>query len=122
MKLSLRQALQTTWLTGDGAMGTFLHQQGFPVNVSYEEFNVLRPELVEGVHRLYYEAGARIIETNTFSANYENMYKYGLESEVEPLTAQACGLPAHLSAATLMSSGQSARSVQGKSAISACPK
>ncbi|MBJ6363298.1 bifunctional homocysteine S-methyltransferase/methylenetetrahydrofolate reductase [Paenibacillus sp. GCM10012307] len=85
MKLSLRQALQTTWLTGDGAMGTFLHQQGFPVNVSYEEFNVLRPELVEGVHRLYYEAGARIIETNTFTANYENMYKYGLESEVEAI-------------------------------------
>ncbi|WP_270172018.1 bifunctional homocysteine S-methyltransferase/methylenetetrahydrofolate reductase [Paenibacillus sp. SYP-B4298] len=85
MKPSLREALQTTWLTGDGAMGTFLHQQGFPVNVSYEEFNVLRPELVERVHRLYYEAGAKVIETNTFSANYENMYKYGLESEVEAI-------------------------------------
>ncbi|GGG12997.1 bifunctional homocysteine S-methyltransferase/methylenetetrahydrofolate reductase [Paenibacillus abyssi] len=83
MKLDLRQALHSTLITGDGAMGTYLYQKGFPVGVSYEEFNTLRPDVIESVHRLYYEAGARLIETNTFSANYEKLSKYGLENDVE---------------------------------------
>ncbi|XEC96973.1 bifunctional homocysteine S-methyltransferase/methylenetetrahydrofolate reductase [Paenibacillus tarimensis] len=83
MKSDLRTAWQEKLLTGDGAMGTFLYQQGFPVGISYEEFNTLRPEVIENVHRLYYEAGARVIETNTFSANAEKLSKYGLESDVE---------------------------------------
>lgn len=72
-------------MTGDGAMGTYLYQMGFPVGVSYEEFNTLRPDVIEHVHRSYYEAGARVIETNTFSANYEKLLKYGLESEMEAI-------------------------------------
>ncbi|WP_307470404.1 bifunctional homocysteine S-methyltransferase/methylenetetrahydrofolate reductase [Paenibacillus harenae] len=85
MKPDLRQALQERILTGDGAMGTYLYQMGFPVGVSYEEFNTLRPDVIEHVHRSYYEAGARVIETNTFSANYEKLLKYGLESEMEAI-------------------------------------
>jgi len=82
MKRNLREALRNTILTGDGAMGTYLYQQGFPVGVSYEEFNTTRPEAIGRVHRLYYEAGARLIETNTFSANRERLAVYGLENEV----------------------------------------
>lgn len=82
---SLREALAERILTGDGAMGTYLYQMGFPVGVSYEEFNVLRPDVIENVHRRYYEAGARLIETNTFSANLEKLSKYGLESEMEAI-------------------------------------
>ncbi|WP_307204138.1 bifunctional homocysteine S-methyltransferase/methylenetetrahydrofolate reductase [Paenibacillus harenae] len=85
MKPDLRQALQERILTGDGAMGTYLYQMGFPVGVSYEEFNTLRPDVIDHVHRSYYEAGARVIETNTFSANYEKLLKYGLESEMEAI-------------------------------------
>jgi methionine synthase I (cobalamin-dependent)/5,10-methylenetetrahydrofolate reductase len=58
---------------------------GFPVGVSYEEFNVLKPDVIENVHRQYYEAGARVIETNTFSANSVKLSKYGLESEMEAI-------------------------------------
>ncbi|NEW05454.1 bifunctional homocysteine S-methyltransferase/methylenetetrahydrofolate reductase [Paenibacillus sp. SYP-B3998] len=85
MKTDLRTALQRDILTGDGAMGTYLYQMGFPVGISYEELNLLRPETVEGVHRRYFEAGARLIETNTFSANREKLSKYGLESDVEAI-------------------------------------
>jgi homocysteine S-methyltransferase len=77
----LRDALRTAVLTGDGAMGTYLHQLGFPIGVSYEEFNMTRPETIASVHRQYYEAGARVIETNTFSANAERLARYGLEEE-----------------------------------------
>ncbi|WP_274650503.1 bifunctional homocysteine S-methyltransferase/methylenetetrahydrofolate reductase [Paenibacillus humicola] len=82
MKPDLRKALEARILTGDGAMGTYLYHMGYPIGVSYEEYNTIRPDVIEGVHRRYYEAGARVIETNTFSANAESLSKYGLESEV----------------------------------------
>ncbi|MEK3884420.1 bifunctional homocysteine S-methyltransferase/methylenetetrahydrofolate reductase [Paenibacillus sp. PL2-23] len=82
---SLRDALAERILIGDGAMGTYLYQMGFPVGVSYEEFNVLRPDVIESVHRQYYEAGARVIETNTFSANAEKLSRHGLEHEMEAI-------------------------------------
>ncbi|SDW59333.1 bifunctional homocysteine S-methyltransferase/methylenetetrahydrofolate reductase [Paenibacillus sp. CF384] len=85
MKPDLREALQARILTGDGAMGTYLYGMGFPVGVSYEEFNVLRPEVIADVHRRYYEAGARVIETNTFSANLASLSHYGLDYEVEAI-------------------------------------
>ncbi|NOU68293.1 bifunctional homocysteine S-methyltransferase/methylenetetrahydrofolate reductase [Paenibacillus sp. LMG 31461] len=85
MKLDLRAALKQEILTGDGAMGTYLYQMGFPVGISYEELNLLRPETVADVHRRYFEAGARLIETNTFSANREKLSKYGLEGDVEAI-------------------------------------
>ncbi|UUZ95843.1 bifunctional homocysteine S-methyltransferase/methylenetetrahydrofolate reductase [Paenibacillus sp. P25] len=85
MKPDLREALRRRSLIGDGAMGTYLYQMGFPVGISYEELNLLKPDVIEGVHRRYYEAGARLIETNTFSANREKLSKYGLEQEVEAI-------------------------------------
>ncbi|KRF32024.1 bifunctional homocysteine S-methyltransferase/methylenetetrahydrofolate reductase [Paenibacillus sp. Soil787] len=85
MKLDLRTALQRDIIIGDGAMGTYLYQMGFPVGISYEELNLLRPETVADVHRRYFEAGARLIETNTFSANREKLSKYGLEGDVEAI-------------------------------------
>jgi methionine synthase I (cobalamin-dependent)/5,10-methylenetetrahydrofolate reductase len=85
VKPDLRKALQQEILTGDGAMGTYLYQMGFPVGISYEELNLLKPDVIADVHRRYYEAGARVIETNTFSANREKLSKYGLENEVEAI-------------------------------------
>jgi len=85
MKPDLREALQRQVLTGDGAMGTYLYQMGFPVGISYEELNLLQPDQVVDVHRRYFEAGARLIETNTFSANREKLSKFGLEGDVEAI-------------------------------------
>ncbi|WP_339369173.1 bifunctional homocysteine S-methyltransferase/methylenetetrahydrofolate reductase [Paenibacillus elgii] len=85
MKPDLREALRRQVLVGDGAMGTYLYQMGFPVGISYEELNLLEPDVIMDVHRRYYEAGARLIETNTFSANREKLSKYGLEQEMEAI-------------------------------------
>ncbi|MCM3784228.1 bifunctional homocysteine S-methyltransferase/methylenetetrahydrofolate reductase [Neobacillus mesonae] len=81
----LREVLKNEVIIGDGAMGTQLYQMGAPVGVSYEELNLISPEMVSDVHRRYIEAGARLVETNTFSANYENLSKYGLEDQVEAI-------------------------------------
>nr|WP_229521551.1 bifunctional homocysteine S-methyltransferase/methylenetetrahydrofolate reductase [Paenibacillus monticola] len=66
-------------------MGTFLYQKGFPVGISYEELNLTSPGVIEDVHRSYIEAGAVLLESNTFSANYDKLSKYGLETKVEEI-------------------------------------
>lgn len=83
MKADLRSVMQERVLIGDGAMGTFLYQMGFPVGISYEELNLISPEVVADVHRRYRDAGTEIHETNTYSANYDKLSKFGLESKVE---------------------------------------
>jgi homocysteine S-methyltransferase len=85
MKPDLRKALGQKPLVGDGAMGTYLYQLGFPVGVSYEEFNLLKPDIIAGVHRDYVQAGAQVIETNTFSAQSGKLSKYGLEKKTEAI-------------------------------------
>ncbi|TNJ67206.1 bifunctional homocysteine S-methyltransferase/methylenetetrahydrofolate reductase [Paenibacillus hemerocallicola] len=85
MKAGLRETLGERVLVGDGAMGTFLYQLGFPVGVSYEEYNLLKPDVIADVHKQYYDAGARLFETNTFSANREKLSKFGLENEVSAI-------------------------------------
>ncbi len=53
----------------DGAMGTYLYQKGVPRGFCYDEVNLTMPQLVKEIHREYLNAGAEIIETNTFGAN-----------------------------------------------------
>ena len=48
-----------------------------------------QPQIVEGVHRAYLEAGADIIETNTFNANRISQADYGLETVVYELNKEA---------------------------------
>ena len=54
MKKDLRETLKNRLVIGDGAMGTYLYQLGFPVGISYEELNLTKPEVIADVHRKYY--------------------------------------------------------------------
>lgn len=76
----------------DGAMGTMLYQKGVFINRCYDELNLHDPELVKGVHRTYVEAGAELIETNSFGANRVKLAQYGLESQVREINARAAEL------------------------------
>jgi methionine synthase I (cobalamin-dependent) len=48
------------------------------VNVCYDELNLTEPELVESIHREYVDAGAELLETNTFGANPVKLSGFGL--------------------------------------------
>ncbi len=88
----------------DGAMGTVLYERGVFVNVCYDELNVSRPALVEDVHRQYAEAGARILETNTFGANPVKLSSFGLDARtVEINRAAAARVRAGIAGAHLPS-------------------
>lgn len=76
----------------DGAMGTLLYSRGVFVNVCYDELNLSRPELVRGIHEEYVDAGADILETNTFGANPVKLSSYSLDDRTEELNEQAARL------------------------------
>ncbi len=61
--------LKTSVLVCDGAMGTMLQKSGLPTGHCPEEWNVSNPEKVSQIHKQYYDAGADIVETNSFGGN-----------------------------------------------------
>src|SRR5579862_3929264 len=69
----------------DGAMGTLLYAKGIFINRSYDELNLSQPDLIRGVHRDYLQAGAEIIETNTFGANSFRLARHSLADKVHDI-------------------------------------
>jgi methionine synthase / methylenetetrahydrofolate reductase(NADPH) len=86
----LIQSLKEKILIADGAMGTLLYSYG--VDRCFEELNFSHPDEVFKVHRDYIEAGADIIQTNTYGANYEKLSRYGLEDAVKEINTAAVRL------------------------------
>jgi methionine synthase I (cobalamin-dependent)/5,10-methylenetetrahydrofolate reductase len=66
----------------DGAMGTLLYAKGIFINRSYDELNLSQPDLIRGIHHDYLQAGAEIIETNTFGANSFRLARHSLADKV----------------------------------------
>src|ERR1051326_7770559 len=73
----------------DGAMGTMLYSKGIYINRSYDELNLVAPDLVREVHSEYVRAGADIIETNTFGATSNKLQPYGLEGNLREINIRA---------------------------------
>lgn len=73
----------------DGAVGTRLYDKGVYINRSYDELNLVAPDLVREVHDEYVAAGADIIETNTFGASRHKLQPYGLESKLREINVAA---------------------------------
>jgi len=69
----------------DGAMGSMLYGRGVFINRCYDELNISQPEVVRAVHVEYLQAGALVIETNTFGANAVRLERFGLEARVHEL-------------------------------------
>lgn len=92
MNIDLRTKLSQEVLVGDGAMGTYLYHLGFPVGISFEEFNLIQPDVIRDVHKRYIQAGSELLETNTFSANYFKLSKFGLEDKVNEINRAAVRL------------------------------
>ncbi len=79
-------------VVADGAMGTMLYSRGVFINRCFDELNLSSPTLVEGVHRDYVEAGAELIETNTFGAHRLKLAPHGLEKQVVRINAEGARL------------------------------
>jgi len=85
--MSFLEDLKSKILIGDGAMGTMLYAHG--VDRCFEELNISKPEDVLAVHQAYIEAGANLIQTNTYGANDIKLSRYGLEDEIRQINKKA---------------------------------
>ena len=66
-------------------MGTALYGRGVFLNKCFDELNLTQPELVRSVHEEYLQAGAEIIETNTFGANSFRLQRFGLQDQTRAI-------------------------------------
>ncbi|HXG84417.1 MAG TPA: bifunctional homocysteine S-methyltransferase/methylenetetrahydrofolate reductase [Pyrinomonadaceae bacterium] len=76
----------------DGAIGTRFYDKGIYINRSYDELNLVSPDLVREVHKEYVKAGADIIETNTFGATRHRLQQYGLENKLREINVAGARL------------------------------
>jgi 5-methyltetrahydrofolate--homocysteine methyltransferase len=103
----LQEALSRRILVLDGAMGTmiqrhtleeedfrkgFFEQHQHPLKGNNDLLAMTRPEIIQGIHEAYFEAGADIAETNTFSATSVAQADYHLEHIVYDLNVAATRL------------------------------
>jgi len=74
-------------ILADGAMGTVLYARGIFINRCYDELNLSDPSLILAVHEEYLQAGADVLETNTFGANRFRLARHGLAGKVAEINA-----------------------------------
>ena len=82
-------------LVCDGAMGTMLYARGIFVNRSFDELNLAQPDLVAEIHKAYAQAGADVLETNTFGANRIKLATFGLGDQVRAINIQGAKIARH---------------------------
>ena len=76
----------------DGAMGTLLYAKGVFINKCYDELNLTQPDLIRNIHQEYLNAGAEIIDTNTFGGNSFRLARHGLEPKVGEINRRGAEL------------------------------
>jgi homocysteine S-methyltransferase len=90
--LNVLKRIQKSPLVFDGAMGTMLYSKGVFINTCYDELNLTNPKLIRSIHHDYVEAGADVIETNTFGANRIKLSRYGLADKTVAINRAAVEL------------------------------
>lgn len=91
--MNLLQALTKRVLIGDGAMGTQLQSFDLDLDKDFlglegcnEILNHTRPDILKAIHRAYFEAGADLVETNTFGCNLPNLADYDIADRCRELS------------------------------------
>jgi homocysteine S-methyltransferase len=89
----------------DGGVGTYLYQKGIFINTCFDELNLINPDIVSEVHRDYVNAGADVIETNTFGANRYKLAPHGLEAKVHEVNFKGAQLAKKVAGETTLVAG-----------------
>src|SRR6202451_4005288 len=85
MAADLLSRIKQSPLLCDGAMGTLLYSKGVFINRCYDELNLSQPDLIRGIHHDYLQAGAEIIETNTFGANAFRLARHSIADKAREI-------------------------------------
>ncbi len=76
-------------LVSDGAWGTFLHQKGLKTGECPESWNIVNPEAVFEIAKSYIEAGANMVQTNSFGGSRYKLEHFGLVDKTEEINIAA---------------------------------
>ncbi len=102
---NFRESLQRDVIVFDGGVGTYLYEKGVFINTCFDELNLTNPDIVAEVHRDYVNAGADVIETNTFGANRFKLAPYGLEPKVREIASRGARIAKGVAGETTLVAG-----------------
>jgi len=88
-RISLTEKINSGVFVLDGAMGTELIARGVEVGVCSDYLNIASPDIVLDIHRVYLDAGADAVVTNTFGANKFALARHKLGEKVEEINTAA---------------------------------
>jgi 5-methyltetrahydrofolate--homocysteine methyltransferase len=88
----LERLAQGVIVVADGALGTQLQARGMPAGHCPEEYNVSHPDVVQGIHHDYYQAGSDFVSTNSFGGNRTRLQRHGEEARVSEFSVRAAQL------------------------------
>ncbi len=89
---TLLENISSRVVVGDGDVGAYLYGKGSPLGRSFEALCLTEPDLIREAHRAYLEAGAELIATNSFAANFFALQKHGLEEKANEINWKAAKL------------------------------
>ncbi|HEX3354092.1 MAG: bifunctional homocysteine S-methyltransferase/methylenetetrahydrofolate reductase [Terriglobales bacterium] len=92
MAVDLLARLKQSPILCDGATGTLLYAKGIFINRCYDELNLSQPDLIRDLHHEYLQAGAEIIETNTFGGNSFRLARHSMENRVREINLSGARL------------------------------
>ena len=89
IKKRFLESLETKPIVSDGAMGTMLYQAGFEYNQSFDILNLTEKDIIQNIHLEYIKSGSRLIETNSFGANFFRLAKFGHQDKVREINIRS---------------------------------
>lgn len=89
MKAFLERIKEGEVLVCDGGMGTLLMDRGLEPGTCPEAINISEPEIIEEIAGLYLDAGADLVQTNTFGGSPMKLGDFGLDEECERINVRA---------------------------------
>ena len=102
---SFRERLRNEVIVFDGGVGTYLYEKGIYINTCFDELNLTNPDLVAEVHRDYVNAGADVVETNTFGANRFKLAPHGLDTKVHEINRKGAEIARKVAGETTFVAG-----------------
>jgi methionine synthase I (cobalamin-dependent)/5,10-methylenetetrahydrofolate reductase len=90
--ISFEEFLKENLVLLDGAMGSLIYEKGVFIDKCYDELNLSRPELIQSIHEEYIQAGANVIESNTYGANRFKLKSHNLLDQIEDINRKGVEL------------------------------